>query len=86
MKKTDIKNWHPVSLLCSNYELLTNVLANRTAEVLSQIIHPVQTYCVLLRTISLVQDIIDTSKMFSNFGLISIDQEKAFDRVEYHYL
>ncbi|MCI4382160.1 hypothetical protein PGIGA_G00260590 [Pangasianodon gigas] len=43
---TDIKCWRPVSLLCSDYKLLSKVLANRLAEVMDQVIHPDQTYCV----------------------------------------
>ncbi len=42
----DIKNWRPVSLLCSDYKLLSKVLATRLAGVLDQVIHPDQTYCV----------------------------------------
>ncbi|KAK3570801.1 hypothetical protein QTP86_026341, partial [Hemibagrus guttatus] len=85
---TDIKNWRPVSVLCSDYKLLSKVLANRLAEVLGQVIHPEQTYCVPGRTIfdniSLARDVIDCSKGFKlDFGLISLDQEKAFDRVEH---
>ncbi|XP_053083736.1 uncharacterized protein LOC128317158 [Pangasianodon hypophthalmus] len=43
---TDIKCWRPVSLLCSDYKLLSKVLANRLAEVMDKVIHPDQTYCV----------------------------------------
>ncbi len=48
---TDIKNWRPVSLLCSDYKLLSKVLATRLAGVLDQVIHPDQTYCVPGRSI-----------------------------------
>lgn len=88
---TDITNWYPVSLLCSYYKLLSKVLANRMHEVLVQVIHPDQTYCVPGRTIFdnilLVRDAIDTTKMFNiDLGLISLDLEKAFDQVEHDYL
>lgn len=36
----DIKNWRPVSLLCSDYKLLSKVLATRLGKVLAEIIHP----------------------------------------------
>lgn len=48
---------------------------------------PDQTYCVpgrsIFDNITLIRDIFDASKLLSiNIGLISLDQEKAFDRVE----
>ncbi len=58
---TDIKCWRPVSLLCSDYKLLSKVLANRLSGVMSCVIHPDQTYCVPGRSIfdnvSLVHDV-----------------------------
>ncbi len=88
---TDIKNWRPVSLLCSDYKLLSKVLATRLAGVLDQVIHPDQTYCVPGRSIfdnvSLIRDIFHVSKLLNlDCGLLSLDQEKAFDRVEHSYL
>ncbi len=61
------------------------------AEVIDQVIHPDQTYCVPGRSIfdnvSLIRDLIDVSKMLDlDLGLISLDQEKAFDRIEHAYL
>ncbi len=42
---------------------------------------------VIFDNIFLIRDLIDFSKICGvNFGLISIDQEKAFDRVEHDYL
>lgn len=88
---TDIKCWRLVSLLCSDYKLLSKVLANRLAEVMDQVIHPDQTYCVPGRSIfdnvSLIRDLLDVFKMLNlDCGLISLDQEKAFDRVDHVYL
>ena len=87
----DIKSWRPVSLLCSEYKLLSKTLANRLSKVLEQVIHPDQTYCVpgrlIHNNISFIRDIFDLGKFFNlEFGLVSIDQEKAFDRVEHNYL
>ncbi len=54
-------------------------------------IHYDQTYCVPNRSIfdniTLIRDVLEVSKLFGiNIGLISLDQEKAFDRVEHLYL
>ena len=46
-----IRNWRPVSLLCSDYKLLSKALANRLKKVMEQLIHRTQTYCVPGRSI-----------------------------------
>ena len=58
-----IKNWRPVSLLCSDYKLLSKVLATRLSRVMEQVIQCDQTYCVPGRRISdhiiLVRDLLE---------------------------
>uniref|UniRef100_A0AAQ6ILA1 Reverse transcriptase domain-containing protein n=1 Tax=Anabas testudineus TaxID=64144 RepID=A0AAQ6ILA1_ANATE len=87
----DIKNWRPVSLLCTDYKILSKALANRLREVMDQVVHRDQTYCVPGRLITdnviLIRDVLDLSGSLGiDLGLISLDQEKAFDRVEHPYL
>lgn len=86
----EIKNWRPISLLCNDYKLLSKALGNRLGDVLDQIIHSDQTYCVpgrrITDNISFIRDVLDNYKGLFDFGLISINQEKAFDRVEHNYL
>ena len=58
---------------------------------MGQIINMDQSYCVPDRqigdNISRILDFLDVSRAFGlDAGLISIDQEKAFDRVEHQYL
>ncbi len=79
-----IKNWRPVSLLCTDYKLLSKVLASRLSKVMEQVVHPDQTYCIPGRLISdnivLIRDLLEISKLFDlKMGIVSIDQEKAFD-------
>jgi len=88
---TEIKCWRPVSVLCSDYKILSKALANRLSGVLEQVIQSDQSYCIPERSIfdniSFIRDIFDLSKMKGfDVGLISLDQEKAFDRVEHQYL
>ncbi|KAI3364781.1 hypothetical protein L3Q82_000909 [Scortum barcoo] len=87
----DIKNWRPVSLLCTDYKLLSKALANRLKEAMEQVIHLDQTYCVpgrsMVDNIYLIRDVLEVSSSLGiNTGLISLDQEKAFDRVEHNFL
>lgn len=87
----NISNWRPISLLCADYKILSKALATRLSQVLSQVIHSDQNYCIpnrsILDNISLVRDVLEVARLFGvNGGLISLDQEKAFDRVEHAYL
>lgn len=64
---TEIKCWRPVSVLCSDYKILSKALANRLAGVLEQVIHSDQTYCIPERSIFdnilFIRDIFDLTKM-----------------------
>ncbi len=80
-----------MSVLCCDYMILAKALANRLAGVLEQVIQSDQTYCIpgrsIFDNISFIRDIFDLAKMKEfDLGLISLDQEKAFDRVEHKYL
>uniref|UniRef100_A0A8P4KAC5 Reverse transcriptase domain-containing protein n=1 Tax=Dicentrarchus labrax TaxID=13489 RepID=A0A8P4KAC5_DICLA len=87
----EIRNWRPVSLLCTDYKILSKVLANRLKGTMEQILHRDQTYCVpgrsMVDNIYLIRDVLEVSSSLGiNTGLISLDQEKAFDRVEHDFL
>ena len=82
----NIGNWRPVSLLCTDYKILSKVLANRLKGTMEQILHRDQTYCVSSRSmvdnIYLIRDVLEVSSSLGiNTGLIALDQVKAFDRV-----
>ncbi|KAI3375585.1 hypothetical protein L3Q82_003901 [Scortum barcoo] len=87
----DIKNWRPVSLLCVDYKLLSKALANRLRGAMEQVIHRDQTYCVpgrsMVDNVYLIRDVLEVSSSLGiDTGLISLDQENAFDRVERNFL
>ncbi|KAJ3587905.1 hypothetical protein NHX12_011500, partial [Muraenolepis orangiensis] len=87
----DIKNWRPVSLLCVDYKILSKALATRLGKAVEQVIHRDQTYCVpgrsMVDNVHLIRDVLEVSSSLDiNTGLISLDQEKAFDRVEHSFL
>ncbi len=61
----EIKNWCPVSLLCSDMKILSKALANRLKEVMEQVVHLDQKYCVpgryILDNVHLIRDVLDVS-------------------------
>ena len=86
-----VENWRPVSLLCADYKILSKVLANRMKDVVGSIVHTDQTYCVPGRSIHdnifLVRDSLSCNNcLFDDYGLVFIDQAKAFDRINHQYL
>ena len=90
-EKKEINNWRPISLLNTDYKILTKILANRLKHVLPQIISECQTACIPDRTIydnlSYTRDIIQIAHQNKmNASIISIDQVKAFDRVDRIFL
>ncbi len=89
--KRDLKNYRPLSMLNTDYKILSKILANRLKIVVPNIITTNQTYAVIKRditdVINNIRDIIWYMKEEKETGyIISVDLEKAFDRVEHKYL
>ena len=89
--RKDLKNWRPISLLNVDYKIASKVLSSRLSKVLDTIIDPDQTCSIPDRTISsnlhTLRDILDYIDRTDETGiLISLDQEKAFDRVNSTFL
>ena len=86
-----LKNWRPISLLTTDYKIITSVLANRMRTVLNKIINPNQKGFLKDRYIEentrLIYDLIQYCKENNKEGLLLlIDFEKAFDSIEWSYL
>ena len=86
-----LKNWRPISLLNTDYKILTSILAKRMKAVLKHIISNNQKGFLKDRYIEentrLVYDLIDYCKTNNKEGLLlMIDFEKAFDSVEWGYI
>ena len=93
-KKGDVKNlknWRPISLLNVDYKICSKAITMRLSKVLDSIIDPDQTCAVPGRTIThnvaLLRDVLDYIERTDETGiLVSLDQEKAFDRVNRTFL
>ena len=87
----NLKNWRPISLLNLDYKICSKDLSLRLANVLEFIVSPDQTCSVPGRRITsnlhVLRDILDYIDRTNETGiLLSLDQEKAFDRVNRAFL
>uniref|UniRef100_A0A669BQM4 Reverse transcriptase domain-containing protein n=1 Tax=Oreochromis niloticus TaxID=8128 RepID=A0A669BQM4_ORENI len=88
---TLLKNWRPVALLCADYKILSKVLSNRLKMVIELLIGVDQSYCIpdrsMIDNLFLMRDVFDICNVYNaKVGIVSIDQEKAFDRVDHGFL
>ena len=86
-----LKNWRPISLLNVDYKIFSKVITSRLSKVISFIIHPDQTCSIPGRSIfskvTLLRDTLDYIERTNETPiLVSLDQEKAFDRVNRSFL
>lgn len=107
-EKQDLKNWRPISLLCTDYKILAKIIANRFKEILPKIISKEQTGGIKDRKIT---QNLNTYRNFIEYfaanynpynknpnkeqqshqiqhgaAIISLDFEKAYDRVDLGFL
>ena len=90
-QKEFLPNWRPFSLLTADYQILTKILSDRLKPTLQNTISEEQTYGIPNRSIFsnlfTTQEIIahsTTKKLKSH--IVSIDQEKAFHKVDRQFL
>ena len=85
------KNWRPISLLNIDYKLCTPTLAGRLLKVIHLVVSPDQTCGITGRyigkNVALLRDVVDfANKRDLPVTTLSLDQEKVFDRVDWHFL
>ena len=85
------KNWRPISLLNVDYKLCARTLAGRLLNVLGSVVAPEQTCGVRGRfigeNVAFLRDLVDfTTETGTPAAILSLDQEKAFDRVDWRFL
>ena len=86
-----LSNWRPISVLNTDYKILTKLYALRLQTVLGDIINPDQVGYLKGRfigeNIRTIKDIMDYTQYFKMSGLIAlIDFQKAFDTVNWSFL
>ena len=84
-----LKNWRPLTLLNTDYKILTKSLANRIKPILCRIINNDQTGFLKHRyigeNIRLILDLINNPDKTDGL-IISVDFEKAFDSISWKFL
>ncbi|CAM2118305.1 unnamed protein product [Caretta caretta] len=84
----DLQNWRPVSLLSMDYKIIAKAISLWLGPMMADVLHPDQTYTVPGRSIFdnlfLVRDLLELRRRDGlSFALLSLDQEKAFNRVDH---
>ena len=87
----DLANWRPITLLCVDYKIAAKALGNRLLQVIASVVSPDQSCGIPGRSpaenVRLLLDVACYADQ-NNIGgaIVSLDQEKAFDRVEISFL
>ena len=86
--RLETKNYHPISLLNVDYKIATRAISGRLLGVIGSIVGSDQTCGIPGQTISenlcLIRDLVEYADM--PLALLSLDQEKAFDRLDWTFL
>lgn len=90
-EKNKIENYRPITLLNTDYKIMTKALATKLGKVAPHIIHPNQAGFVPNRSLydhtTLTQLIISYCEQTGTNGcLVALDQEKAYDKIAHDYL
>lgn len=88
---TEISNYRPITLLNSDYKMLTKVLAIQLMDHIEQLVHPDQAGFIPRRSIfdqiKLAETIITYAEITEEDGaIVALDQEKAYDKIRHDYL
>lgn len=86
-----LKNWRPISLMNSDYKILSRVYSKKIASVIDKLLTSDQSYCVPARTIydnlHLLRNTIRHSNLTNSpLAILSLDQTEAFNNVSHQYL
>lgn len=88
---TKICNYRPITLLNTDYKILTKALALQLVHNIEHLIHPNQAgfirKCSIFNQICLAKSIINYAEVTEeNRAIVALDQEKAYDKIKHDYL
>ena len=88
---TEISNYRPITLLNTDYKLMTKTLALQLVEPIHKLVHPDQAGFIPKRSIfnhiRLANTIINYAEVMEVDGaIVALDQEKAYDKIRHQYL
>ena len=85
-----LDNYRPITLLNTELKILALVLINCLQRVINDLIGPEQTFAVKGRSIQdnlhFIREVLEGIEDDTEAALISLDQSKAFDRVDHRFL
>ena len=89
--RLDPRNWRPITLLNVDYKLAARVVAGRLLKVIHLVVAKDQTCGVPGRfigeNVSIIRDVVSfASRTGVPLAILSLDQEKAFDRVDWGFM
>jgi Reverse transcriptase (RNA-dependent DNA polymerase) len=90
-ERTEISNYRPITILNTDYKIMTRALTTRISSVVLNLIHPDQAGFMKGRKIEdqteLVQLMLNRCEAFEENGVIvCLDQEKAYDKVRHDFI
>lgn len=89
--RLDPRNWRPITVLNVDYKLAARVIAGRLLRVIHLVVDKDQTCGVPGRfigeNVALLRDVVEyASSSGTPVAILSLDQEKAFDRVDWGFM
>ncbi|PPQ85541.1 hypothetical protein CVT25_006781 [Psilocybe cyanescens] len=89
--RVEMANYRPLTILNTDYKLITKILASKLGDVATEMLHESQAGFVKGRQITdqtrLIEVVLEYAKATGTNGLIvALDQEKAYDKIAHDYL
>ena len=89
--RSKIENYRPITLLNTDYKIMTKTLATQLANHICDLLHPNQSGFVPTRSIFDPIRLAETMCAYADYmeengAIVALDQEKAYDKIDHHYL